>query len=403
MKSRGSLLFIVLGLLFILSACGTPPQPESEADTLWTKARFGAYTQQLAKNANLTVQGQENEALAALAAVPRGAPIENLSALANPSSLGDSSAAASLLQSFSVAGLAHFSELAPANNSGAIPLPRGVFKFDGSNWVPEGPSDNLVLKFPFTNFNGATSQVTIDMDWDKHKPTTQVTDGVLRYEVPQKMRLRSYTDGNKSGFIDIEAEWYKSLCGTTLLEPRELELEGEFGFNGVIGVEFEIEVKKTHKDEKNLGAAYFGNNTAIESDGFVKVTVGKDSGKVFWNNIAYATITRGKNCMIATFKLDRGDIDFGASFTISGKTTTAQLRFEFSNIVLANNASSVDLDGKIKVDGQVVVLFEGTLDATGQRLELTFADGTMTLAEFVKKFLGNIPVDLGNVPLPSLP
>jgi hypothetical protein len=107
MKSRG-VLFIVVGLLFILSACGTPPQPEPKVDSLWTQARFGSYTQQLAKNANLTVQGQKNEALAALAAVPRGAPIENLSALANPNSLSDSSAAASFLQSFSVAGLTHF-------------------------------------------------------------------------------------------------------------------------------------------------------------------------------------------------------------------------------------------------------------------------------------------------------
>lgn len=403
---------VLLALLLILSACGTPPRPATASETLWTEARFGAYTQQLSRNASLTVQGQNNEALTALAVIPAGSPVDSLSALSNPANLNDPSAVSSLLQGLSVAGLSNYSALTPANNSGAIKLPRGVYAFNGSTWSKTGSSPtNLILTFPFSNLDGTTSKVTIDIYWNKYKETTVVTDGALSYEVPRGLQLRSYVDlgkgdksNYKSGFIDIYADWYKSTCGTTLLEPSKLALKGEFGYKGAINVKFEVNIKKSQKSE-GLQAAYFGNNTAIESDGFVQVNVGKDSGKVFWDNIFYATITRAKNCILTDLKLDRGEVDFGATFTIGGKTDTAQLRFEFSNIKIGADlaTSSIDLDGKIKVNGQVVVLFEGTLEATGQKLKLTFADGSLTLAEFIQKYLGNVQVDLGNVPLPTLP
>jgi hypothetical protein len=401
---------VVLGLLFILSACGTPPQP-APTETLWTEARFGAYTQQLGNNASLTVQGQNNEALSALAAIPAGGPVDSFAALSDPANLNDPNAVTHLLQGLSVAGLSD-SQLKPANNSGAIKLPRGVYTFDGSTWKMAGNSPtNLIVSFPFANLDGTTSNVTIDIHWSKYKKTTVVTDGSLSYEVPTGLQLRSYVDlgtgdksNYKSGYIDIYADWYKSTCGSTLLEPSKLALKGEFGYKGSVNIKFEVNIKKSQKGE-GLQAAYFGNNTAIESDGFVQVGVGKDSGKVFWDNIFYATIARANNCVLTDFKLDRGEIDFGATFTIAGKTDTAQLRFEFSNIKIGADltTSSLDLDGKIKVNGQVVVLFEGTLEATGQKLKLTFADGSLTLAEFIQNYLGSVQVDLGDLPIPTLP
>jgi hypothetical protein len=408
MKTRFSLSAVLLALLLLLSACGTPPDVANPGEDLWTQARFGAYTQQMGRNAALTVEGQNNEALSALAAIPAGSPVGSLSALANPDTLNDPDAVNGLLQGLSVAGLSNYSELAAANNSGAVKLPRGKYTFDGSTWAMTGSSPtNLILTFPFQNVDGSASTVTIDLFWDKYKKTTVVSDGSMSYEVPTGMQLRSYVDlgkgdksNYKSGYIDIYTDWYKSTCGTTLLEPSKLALKGEFGYQGAINVQFEVNIKKSQKGE-GLQAAYFGNNTAIESDGYVKVNAGKDSGKVFWDNLFYATVTRGGNCMISGIKLDRGEIDFGASFTIGGKTDTAQLRFEFSNLDLA--APSVDLDGKIKVNGQVVVLFEGTLEATGQKLKLTFADGSLTLAAFIEKFAGDLELDLGNLPLPSLP
>jgi hypothetical protein len=411
MKTRVNLFAVLLVLLLLLSACGTPPQATNPDNDLWTEARFGAYTQQMGRNAALTVQGQNNEALSALAAIPEGGPVGSLAALANPDNLNDPNAVNSLLQGLSVAGLSNYSQLAAANNSGAVKLPRGKYTFDGSTWNMTGNSDDLVLNFPFGNLDGTTSSVTLDINWDKYKKTTVVTDGALSYEVPTGLQLRSYVDlgkgdksNYKSGYIDIYADWYKSTCGTTLLEPSKLALKGEFGYKGAINIQFEVNIKKSQKGE-GLQAAYFGNNTAVESDGYVKVSAGSDSGKVFWDNIFYATITRGGNCTLSGFVLDRGEIDFGASFTIGGKTDTAQLRFEFSNLKIGADlaTSSLDLDGKIKANGQIVVLFEGTLEATGQKLKLTFADGSVTLAQFVEKFLADLELDLGNLPLPSLP
>ncbi len=399
---------VLLGLLLVLSACGTPPQ--STENNLWTEARFAAYTQSLGRNASLTVQGQQNEALSALAAIPAGSPVASLSALANPDSLDDPSAVTQVLQGLSVAGLSNYAELSAANNSGAIKLPRGIYAFNGSTWNMTGNSSSLILNFPFANLDGTTSKVTLDINWSKYKDTTVVTDGAQSYEVPRGLQLRSYVDlgkgdksNYKSGYIDIYVDWYKSSCGTTLLEPSKLSLKGEFGYKGAVNIQFEVNIKKSQNGNQ-LQAANFGNNTTIESDGYVKVTAGKDSGKVFWDNVFYANLTRGGNCMISGIKLDRGEIDFGATFTIGGKTDTAQLRFEFSNIKLTSDqaTSAIDLDGKIKVNGQVVVLFEGTLDASGQKLKLTFADGSMTLAEFVQTYLGNVPVP-SPLPLPTFP
>jgi hypothetical protein len=402
---------ILLGVLFVLSACGTPPQATTE-DSLWTEARFAAYTQEMANNASLTVQGQQNEALSSLAALPSGSPIGSLAALSDPALLGDAGAVTSLLQGMSVAGLSAYPELSAANNSGAVKLPRGVYSYNGSTWKKTGDSPtNLILTFPFANLDGTTSLVTLDLYWNKYKATTTVSDGVKSYEVPTGMQLRSFVDlgkGDKSkyksGYIDIYADWYKSTCGTTLLEPSKLSLKGEFGYQGNTNIQFEVNIKKTQNSNK-LEAANYGNNTSIESDGYVKVKAGSDSGKVFWDNVFYANLTRGGNCLVSGIKLDRGEIDFGATFTIAGKTDTAQLRFEFSNLKLTNDltTSSIDLDGKVKVNGQIVALFEGTLEASGTKLKLTFSGGSITLAEFAQKYLGDVQLDLGNLPLPTLP
>jgi hypothetical protein len=398
-------LIVFVGLLLLISACGTPPQPSVSSDDLWTEARFGGYVQELGQNSGAALNAaSQNEALAALGAIPSGAPVQDLSALADPDSLQGPSAVTSLLQGLSVAGL---SELAPSNNTGgsAIKLPRGTYIFNGTDWSYGGGSKDLILKFPFSNLDGTISEVTIQIIWDEYKPTIEVTDGTALYEVPTGLRIRSYTDDKKSGFIDIYADWYKSDCGTKLLEPSKLSIKGEFGYDGAIAVEFAVNISKVAGGSHLVASNNTGGGTkaiTIKSDGYVKVAVGSDSGKVSWNNVFNGKETRGKNCLLTGLKITDGELDFTATFTISGKTDTFQLRFTFDNVNLDAANPSVDLDGKIKVNGQIVVLFEGTLDASGQNLILTFADGSLTLAEFIAKYLGDLELDLG-VPLPTLP
>jgi hypothetical protein len=398
-------LTILAGVIVLLSACGTQPSTPNPTDELWTQAKFGSYVRDMGQQTSKALSASsQNEALAALAAIPSGAPVENLAALANPASLQGSGAANALMQGLTFAGL---SDLSPANNTGGsvIKLPRGTYTFDGTQWSYGAGSKDLFLKFPFANLDGTTSSVTVQVIWDEYKPTTTVTDGAALYEVPTGLKIRSYTDTKKSGFIDIYADWYKSDCGTTLLEPSKLSLKGEFGYDGTIGVKFAVNISKKVGGTNLVALNNTGGRRAItiKSDGYVDVSVASDKGKVSWNNVFYGEETRGTNCTLTDLKINSGELDFTATFTIAGKTDTFQLRFTFDNVVLDPPNPSVDLDGKIKVNGQVVVLFEGTLDATGTKLNLTFADGSMTLAEFIQKYLGGLEIDLGGVPLPTLP
>jgi hypothetical protein len=392
---RSFVVSVLLGVL-LLSACGTPVQPVQESD-LWTHDEFSSYVQEASQQISVSNQ---NEALTALGALPEGAPV-NLSALADPSGLQDAGQATGLLRSFGLSA-----GLSAANNSGnVIKLPRGKYAYDGQTWVNKGSSDDLYLEFPFDNFDGTVSKVTVQVDWDKYKPTTKVTDGVSTYEMPTGLRIRSYTDGNKSGFIDIYADWYKSKCGTTLLEPSKISIKGEFGYSGNIAVDFEIGISKSAGRLGNLVAANnTGTDFTVKSDGYVRVNVDKGDavGKVSWNNVFYGKETRNANCTlnVAALQITDGELDFTAKFKLNGKTDTLQLRFTFKNIVLNQQGFvSVDLDGKVKINGQVVVLFEGTLDATGQNLILTFADGQMTLADFIAGLDLDLPMlDPGQMP-----
>jgi hypothetical protein len=401
MKYRRPFSFVVLlALLVVLSACGTQPtQPAQQEENLWTQAEFQSYVQKASQELNAS---SHNEALAALGAVPAGAPV-NLSALAAPSTLQDAGRASSFLR-----GVGLSASLAPANNSGGvIELPRGKYVFDGQEWALEEDSEDLYLIFPFSNLDGTTSNVTVQVNWDKYKPTTEVTDGSVTYEMPTGLQIRSFTDGPKSGYIDIYADWYESTCGTTLLEPSNIAIKGEFGYSGTINVDFEINVKKSAGSSNLVAASNTGGDFTVKSDGYVRVNVdkGEDSGKVSWNNVFYGKETRNSNCTLnlAALEITGGEIDFTAKFKIDGKSDTLQLRFTFGSISFSTDGFvSVDLDGKVKINGETVVLFEGTLDATGENLILTFADGQMTLAEFVKGIDVYLPaLDPGE--LPNLP
>jgi hypothetical protein len=433
MLRRLYLFVVLLGLLLVLSACGTPPQP-STGESLWTEARFGAYIQQVGTQSRLgTLAGNGNSALASLAGIPASGPIGNLSALASPNTLRQSDVALALLQGLAIAGSPQLSDLAPANNSGAQPLPTGIWEYNKFKnvWTYLGASDNLVVKFYWGNipYNGTHTYITLTVDWDALSSTTQASRGGVSYEVPTGLKIYVNKDGIDAGSISISIDWTKACDGRQLLDPSSIKIKGEFSHQGSdVAIDFEVNLYKelgsSHLATQNNTCTCTGTqDVTIKSDGYVRVafdgsqlTVANNTGdkndsvKVFWNNVFYAQETRDSNCDWLDLKIKSGEIDFGATFKLNGKEDTLQLRFTFSNIVKDQNGIiSIDLDGKIKVNGQIVVLFEGTLDATGQHLKLTFADGSMTLAEFIQKYLGNVDVPIGFLlginlgDLPSLP
>jgi hypothetical protein len=401
----GILVFAVLTL--VLSACGGVDPNTS----LWTEKKFGNYIDKKGKTVS-AIMGQNGKgaALAALAKIPAGAPVGDLSALANPESLKDSNVAMAQMQSLAVAGLATLGEN-NANWTGLVKLPRGKWMFNGNNWELTSNSDDLILMFPFDNFDGSTTMMNVTFDWNAHAGTREVTDGVGYYEVPKGMKIRVLKDGINGGSIDIYAEWYNSSCGTVMLEPSKLSISGHFGHDASFDLSFDINITKTEGQNNNLQAAWNGQNTQIASDGNVSVKIGNDSGSVYWDNTFYGNVSRNANCAIILEQssIHSGNILFGAKFDISGKKDTIELSFSFDNVkALADNNFAVDFhNGLVEVNGAKVVTFEGTLDnadrdeVPGENLWLTFSDGSADLESFLRSYAGAVPaIDLA---LPSLP
>jgi hypothetical protein len=422
------------GLLVVLSACGTQLVQPSEQDQLWSEEQFGSYIQAVGTQSSLTAAvSSSNSALAALAGIPSGGPVGDLSALANPDTLQNSSVVAGLMQGLAVAGSPVY---APATNSGSQALPTGVWEFNKfkNTWSYLGSSDYLVVKFYWGNipYTGKYTYMTLSVDWDAHSPTTVVYGGGSSYEAPTGLKIKVNKDGIDAGYISIYSDWYKACNGKTLFEPSSLKIKGDFAHEGGdVAVDFEVNVSR-HDGHSHLAAA---NNSGCscsgdsavtyKSDGYVRVafdggsllqvannTSSKDDlAKVTWNNVFYGKETRNADCQWQDLKIESGEIDFGIKFKLNSQEDTLQLRSTFSNIVKNQQGiTAVDLDGKIKLNGETVVLFEGTLDSSGKNLKLTFSKTGLSLAEFVGKYLGNIELPsldflltLGLDDLPSLP
>jgi hypothetical protein len=434
MLRRRFVLFVVLaGLLVGLSACGTQgsPQPTQPSDQLWSEDQFGSYLQTVGSQSSLSsVSG--NSALAALAAIPSGSPMGDLSALANPDALQSSDAAAGLLQ-----GLALSAVYAPTNNGGsALPLPTGIWEYDKfkNKWSYLGNSDYLVVKFYWGNlpYNGTYTYMTLSADWDAHGATTTATRGGVSYEVPTGLKISVNKDGIDAGYVSLYADWYKACNGVTQLEPQKLAIKGDFAHTGGdVAVDFEVNISRHEGGShlaanNNSGCSCAGDKAVtIKSDGYVRVafdgsgllqaannTDSKDDlAKVTWNNVFYGKETRDADCQWQDLKIKNGEVDLGVKFKLNGKQDTLQLRSTFDNIVKDQNGIiSVDLDGKIKVNDEIAVLFEGTLDSSTQNLKLTFSKTGASLAEFAGKYLSGIELPsfdflagLGLNDLPSLP
>ena len=399
-------ILVFVGLALLLSACGG-----SNPTGLWTEKKFGNYIQKKGQSVDaLMGENSEATALTALAKIPTNTLIGDLSALAHPESLKDSSVAMAQMRSLAVAGLGSLGG-EPTNWLGVVKLPRGkwVYAPNINNWHQTADSDDLILIFPFGNIDGSTTIMNVTFDWDAHSSTREVTDGYGYYEVPKGMRIGVVQDGIKGGHIDIYAEWYKSNCnGNVILEPSKLSISGHFGHDASFDLNFDINITKTEEQNGNLQTAWNGYNTQIASDGNVSVKVGNDSGSVYWDNKFYGNVVRNHVCAIDfdQSSINSGNIMFGAKFSIGGSHDTLELSFKFDNArVLADDNYAIDLhDGVVKVNYATIVTFKGTLDnadrdeVPGENLWLTFSDGSTDLESFIRSYGSAI-----QLALPSLP
>ncbi len=394
-------IFVFVGLALLLSACGvTNPNPNQE--TLWTEQKFGNYVKNVGTNSSLATLAASNSALASLAGIPANGPVGDLSALANPEALQNADLTEAFLNSIALNGLANQS-LSTANGNHFY-LPKGIWEYNNhtNNWDYKGHSENAVLKFWWTNipYTGSRTYMTLTLDWDALSPTTTVTNGSSKLEVPTGLKIHFNKDGINAGHINFMVDWYNSDCGYKTLEPSYIEVKGNFGHYGSdVAIDFGFTILKEHRQKDSGLVASFENddyNTRIQSKGYVKVAIGKDSGKVYWDTVFKGYIFRNANCIFTDLKIKYGEIKLGASFTLGGKTDALELQFTFDNIKKNQyGIQAVDLHkGKVLVNGNVVAQFEGTLDASGEKLMLTFADKTVSLADFLGYYMGDINLEI---------
>jgi hypothetical protein len=394
-------LFVFMGLVVLLNACGIT-DPNLNQKNLWTEKKFGTYVQNVGSKSSLATMAGQNTALASLAAIPASGPIGNLAALANPEALQNTEVTQAFLDALSSQGIANHS-LATTNNYGVRSLPTGIWEYNKfkNTWTYQGHSHDLIVKFWWENipYNGSRTYIMLTLDWNALSPTTVVTKGHEKLEVPTGLRIHFNKDNINAGHIDIKIDWYMSACGVTTPEPSYVEVKGKFGHHGSdVAIDFSFNIYKQHRNDKNLVASFENDDydTRIQSKGYVSVTVGKDSGKVYWDNVFKGYIFRDANCVFTDLKIVYGEIKLGATFTLGGQTDNLELQFTFDNIKKNQyGIQSVDLhNGKILVNGYVVAHFNGTLDASGEKLMLTFKDKTVSLADFLGAYLDGVDLEL---------
>lgn len=398
-------IFVFVGLALLLSACGVtnPTQPQ---ENLWTEQKFGNYVKNVGTKSSLASLAASNSSLASLAGVPANGPVGDLSALANPEALQNADLTEAFLQELSVSGLANYSSITSAWYNDVRHLPRGIWEYNKFKniWTYQGDSDDLIVKFWWGNIpenkQNPYTYMTLTFDWDALSPTTTANKGSHSVEVPTGLKIKFNKDGINAGYMDIKIDWYKSECGVTSPEPSYIEVKGKFGHQGGdVAIDFGFTILKQHRTPNGNLTAQFENDdydTRIQSKGYVKVAIGNDSGKVYWDNVFKGYIFRDANCVFTDLKIVYGEIKLGADFTLNGQNDNFEMQFAFTNIKKNQyGIQSVDLlRGKILVNGSVVAQFEGTLDNTGEKFMLTFSDGTVSLADFLGNYLGDVNLEL---------
>ncbi|MDZ7703541.1 MAG: hypothetical protein U5L04_03540 [Trueperaceae bacterium] len=255
-------------------------------------------------------------------------------------------------------------------------LPRGSYTYDaGTGTWNEASSANLVLSWPFQNPDGSSSTAELTIDWDDGSSTVVVDDGFETVEVPTSASITHRVDGSQVLDFDLDAAWYNaSGCGTSdgIAEPTSLDLNGSVNDAG---------------SSLSLDIGVVNSGSDIATDGDITTTVGSDSASITWDVSVSGQRQRDSDCFTSDFSVDSGRIEFGASSTVGGQSSSLGFEVDFDNIVLTNGVlESVDLsNGQISVDGQTAASFSGTLDDSndngvpGENVTVTVGSNTTDL------------------------
>lgn len=289
---------------------------------------------------------------------------------------------AAFLEGVSPAGLPH------SGND----LPRGVYVLDAGtgNWVGTGPSDDLDLNWSVEP-GAVPARLLVDWDAASASVRRELTSGE-EVELPTGAAITLTVGGVVKADFDQTATWPVNACGT-LTEPGDLYLDGQLTHADAVLAFDRVGISVVAQESTATAGATGGLELSapagrawLDWDADLALNVTRDPATC---EITDGEVTSGRLQVDAGVDGDggNGSVGFATDFEVLGDPSAPDgLRLGLSN-------------GRLSLDGSVAVTWNGVLDDAngngipGDGLTLTFADGSMTLEEFIVQRFG--PFALG--------
>lgn len=272
-------------------------------------------------------------------------------------------------------GLVDPSTLPPAPTGKLL---RGRYTYDAgtSSWIFVATSNDLELVW-----TDDVDDYLLVIDWDANSPTEDVRNelGEL-HEVPAGAgaTLSSAANGELGTFA-LGSAWATNQCDYE--EPRAVSLSGALGDDDARLTLDRLELELSHSAGSDTLEIGFGASAEI----------GDDAVAAYLDLRTNGALERADDCVITGFEVSSGYFSGGLSTEVAGEHRSLELRTDFSGLEYTSTSLlGVDLNGSLRLDGELAVLFSGWLGdgdkngVPGEALQLTFAGGqTLTLEEFL--------------------
>lgn len=261
-------------------------------------------------------------------------------------------------------------------------LPRGVYQYDpvAVAWDLVEPSDDLELHW---EVQGTGEAALLVVDWDASAATVVRTlPGDDDVELPQGASVVLSLDSVVVASFDQTADWPLNACGY-LTEPGSFHVSGSVASSGTT----------LTVDETGIAISGTGADVDVESHGGLEVASASGSAWLDWTLGLALTATRDDvTCAIVDAEVKSGHlaVDLGAQTPTEDASVGFATNFAINLPQAAGDPTTLSLSaGRLTLDGTLAVTWAGVLDDSnangvpGENLTLTFADGTMTLEEFL--------------------
>lgn len=262
-------------------------------------------------------------------------------------------------------------------------LPRGIYEYDSATdtWTLLGPSGDLELRWLT---EPAGEDATMLIDWDATAPTVvrDLANGDV-VELPQGSSAQVSLDGTVVADFDQTATWPVNECGY-LTEP------GTFYVSGTAGdADVTLSV-----DETGVSVTSSGDQLSAQSQGGLELTSAAGRAWLDWTAGLDLSVTRDETtCEITDGEVESGhvSVDLGVETDADTESVGFATNFDVIPPQAPGESPALGLSGgRLTLNGRLAVTWAGVLDDSngngvpGENLTLTFADGSMSLEEFLR-------------------